>query len=58
MALNKELLAILACPVCKGKLSYREGDNGLLCPGCRLLYPIEDDIPVMLVEKATKLPAS
>ncbi len=56
MNINKELLDILACPLCKGKLFLSESDSGLVCDPCRLLYPIEDDIPVMLVEEAKKLP--
>jgi uncharacterized protein len=52
MAFDKELLSILACPLCKGKLSFQDTKNGLLCDHCRLLYPIEEDIPVMLAEKA------
>ncbi len=57
MALNKELLDILACPQCKGDLEYREAEPALLCHACRLRYRIEDDIPVMLIEEATPLEA-
>lgn len=50
MAISEELLQILVCPKCKGELVLKE--EGLLCRACRLLYPIEEDIPVMLIEEA------
>jgi uncharacterized protein YbaR (Trm112 family) len=53
--LNKELLAILACPKCKQPVRLNEEQNGLICEKCRLLYEIRDDIPIMLVEEAKKL---
>jgi hypothetical protein len=53
--LNKELLAILACPKCKRPVKLDEVKNGLICENCRLLYEIRDDIPIMLVEEAKKL---
>jgi uncharacterized protein len=56
MAINKELLDILACPQCKGEVKLNEPGNGLICQHCKLLYEIKDDIPIMLVEKAKKLP--
>jgi len=49
--INKELLDILACPKCKGNIELIE-DKGLLCKSCKLLYPIKDDIPVMLIGEA------
>ena len=57
MALDPLLLEILACPQCKGELEYREADAQLVCHACRLVYRIEDDIPVMLIEEATPLGA-
>ena len=51
---NKELLDILVCPVSKGELEYDEKENVLVCKKSRLKYPIEDDIPIMLPEKAEK----
>ncbi|MBE0617958.1 MAG: Trm112 family protein [Proteobacteria bacterium] len=57
MALNPELLEILACPQCKGELEYRQDDPSLLCHACKLRYRIEDDIPVMLIEEATPIEA-
>lgn len=55
MALSKELLDILVCPQCHGDLILTEAQDGLCCSACRLLYPIRDDIPVMLIEEAIKL---
>ncbi|MFZ6007667.1 MAG: Trm112 family protein [Nitrospirota bacterium] len=55
MAISKELLEILACPKCKGDLIYKETDNGLVCDKCKLMYPIKDDIPVMLIDEAVEI---
>jgi uncharacterized protein YbaR (Trm112 family) len=52
--IDPKLLDILACPVCKGDLKYRETDQKLICEKCRLKYPIKDDIPIMLVDRAEK----
>ena len=53
----KEYLEVLACPKCKGDLEYvKEGEKeGFYCKKCKLLYPIVEDIPVMLIEEAIKL---
>ncbi|MEN8141587.1 MAG: Trm112 family protein [Thermodesulfobacteriota bacterium] len=50
--ISKELLAILACPKCKGPVQLNGAGTGLVCATCQLLYEIRDDIPVMLVEEA------
>lgn len=55
MAINKELLDILACPQCKGGLELEPDNSGLVCRACNLKFPIVDDIPVMLVDEAIKL---
>ncbi|MBN1637135.1 MAG: Trm112 family protein [Deltaproteobacteria bacterium] len=55
MPIDKELLEVLACPKCKGKLILEEEQNGLICNNCKLKYPIEDDIPIMLIDEAIKL---
>ena len=55
MALSKELLDILVCPQCKGELTLTQKHDGLICSACKLCYPIEDDIPIMLIEEAAKL---
>ena len=56
MPIPKELLAILACPVCKKPVHLLPDDSGLKCDACKRLYPIRDDIPVMLPEEATLAP--
>jgi len=55
--MDKKLLEILVCPVCKGKLVYRKDAGELVCKVDRLAFPIRDGIPVMLVEEARELPA-
>jgi uncharacterized protein YbaR (Trm112 family) len=55
MAIDQELLEILACPKCKGAIRLTEKGDGLACDACRLVYPIKDDIPVMLIDEATSL---
>lgn len=52
--LDQELLDILACPKCKGDLEYREQEEQLVCHNCRLIFRIEDDIPIMLIDEAEK----
>lgn len=52
MALKKELINILACPKCKGKLSLKPAEDGLACAKCAVVYPVKDDIPIMLVDQA------
>lgn len=53
--MDKKLLDILACPVCKGPLVYNKAKQELICKGDRLAYPIRDDIPVMLEDEAREL---
>jgi uncharacterized protein YbaR (Trm112 family) len=55
MAIDRELLDILACPQCKGEIRLTEVGDGLVCGACRLKYPIKDDIPVMLIDEAVRL---
>lgn len=53
MTLDARLLEILVCPKCRGELEYREAENELRCPACRIAYRIEDDIPILLIDEAT-----
>ena len=55
--MDKKLLDILVCPVCKGPLIYRKAAQELVCKADRLEYPIRDDIPVMLEDEARELAA-
>ncbi|MEW6443363.1 MAG: Trm112 family protein [bacterium] len=56
MALDPELLEILACPKCKGDIRLTDNGDALICDACKLKYAIKDDIPIMLIEEAEKLP--
>jgi uncharacterized protein len=53
--MDKRLLDILVCPLCKGSLHFETTKNELICKLDRLAYPIRDDIPVMLVDEARGL---
>lgn len=52
VAVDPELLKILVCPVCKTPVTPTANQQGLRCATCRRIYPIRDDIPVMLVDEA------
>ncbi|MGB7280861.1 MAG: Trm112 family protein [Candidatus Acidiferrum sp.] len=52
MAISQQLLDILACPICKTPVKLTPDSSGLKCGTCRRVYPVRDDIPVMLVEEA------
>jgi uncharacterized protein len=53
MAISQDLLEILACPACKAKVELKSNGSGLKCTECKRVYPIRDDIPVMLIDEAT-----
>lgn len=53
MAVSQELLEILACPACKAKVELKPDGSALKCVECKRVYPIRDDIPVMLIDEAT-----
>jgi uncharacterized protein YbaR (Trm112 family) len=55
MTLSPELLQILVCPKCKGELEYRASPEALICHACRLVYAVEDGIPIMLIDEAKPL---
>jgi uncharacterized protein YbaR (Trm112 family) len=52
MALSKELLDILVCPLDKAALELKPDGSGLKCTQCHRVFPIRDDIPVFLIEEA------
>jgi uncharacterized protein YbaR (Trm112 family) len=54
MTLSPDILAILACPTCKGILHYEPERPALTCNHCGLRYPVRDDIPIMLVDEAER----
>ena len=53
MAVDPRLLEILICPACAGEIRALPNDGGLECRACGRIYPVRDDIPVMLVEEAS-----
>jgi len=55
--MDKRLLEILVCPLCKSPLYLEANKLELICKADRLAYPIRDDVPVMLVEEARALSA-
>lgn len=53
--MDKNLLEILACPICKGELLFDLPNQELICKFDRVAYPVIDDIPVMLENRARRL---
>lgn len=58
MALDEKLLDVLVCPKTKDPLIYFEEEEFLFSPSAGLKYPIEDDIPVMLIDEAEDIDES
>ena len=56
MAVPQELLDILVCPACRAPVKLTGDGKGLKCGQCRRVYPIKDDIPVMLIDEAKIAP--
>jgi uncharacterized protein YbaR (Trm112 family) len=52
MTIPKYALDILVCPVCKARVELLSDESGLKCVSCRRVYPVRDEIPVMLAEEA------
>lgn len=55
MSLSPKLLEKLVCPTCKGKLTYEEEKERLVCQTCRVAYRINNDVPVLLADETEKL---
>jgi len=53
MAIDPALLEILVCPACKDPVRLVKDGAGLKCETCHRVYPVKDDIPVMLIDEAT-----
>jgi uncharacterized protein len=53
MAVDPALIEILVCPECKAPVRLVKDGAGLKCDKCRRVYPVKDDIPVMLIDEAT-----
>jgi len=58
MSLDEDLLEILICPQCRGELTSTPQEKGLACPACKLIYPVHEGIPVMMVAEAEPLEES
>lgn len=54
MAVDKTLIDLLVCPACRSEIEYKDRRNVIICTGCGLHYPVRDNIPVMLVDEATR----
>ncbi len=52
MSITPDFLAILRCPFCKAKVELKPDGTGLKCESCHRVYPIRDDIPVMIIDEA------
>jgi len=52
LMIPQDLLDILVCPVCKIPLAVKENGQSLKCAECRRIYPVRDDIPILLVDEA------
>jgi hypothetical protein len=52
MPISEQLLEILVCPACHAKVELKPDVSGLKCVDCKRVYPIRDDIPVMLIDEA------
>jgi len=53
--MDRKLLDVLVCPLCKGELEYKQVEQELICHKCKLAYTIDDGIPVMIIDQARKI---
>ena len=53
--MDKKLLAILVCPICKGNLDYEKNSDELVCRVHKLAFPVRDNIPIMLEDEARRI---
>lgn len=53
--MDRRLLEVLACPICKGKLDYKKKQQELICNYNKVAYPVRDGIPVLIEEQARPL---
>lgn len=56
MPVAAELVELVSCPRCRGRLVLRAAGDGLECGQCKVVYPVIDDIPVLLIDEARPLP--
>jgi hypothetical protein len=57
MKVDTRLLSILACPLCKTEIKLTADEKGLKCLTCNRVYPIRDEIPVLIIDEATIEPS-
>ncbi len=55
--ISQDLLDILVCPACRKALTYRQNPESLKCEACRRVFPVKDDIPILLIDEAVIDPA-
>jgi len=53
----QDLLDILVCPTCRKPLLLKETGESLKCAECHRVYPIRDNIPILLVDEAITDPS-
>ncbi|HYP01295.1 MAG TPA: Trm112 family protein [Pyrinomonadaceae bacterium] len=53
MKITEEFVEMMICPACQSKVRLKEDGSAIKCVSCRRAYPIEDDMPMMLPDKAT-----
>ncbi|HLL72298.1 MAG TPA: Trm112 family protein [Pyrinomonadaceae bacterium] len=53
MKITEEFVEMMICPACGSKVRLKEDGSAIKCLSCRRAYPIEDDMPMMLPDKAT-----
>ncbi len=56
MPVDPELIALLVCPACRGEIEYKDRRNLIICTRCGLQYPVRENIPIMLIDEATRPP--
>lgn len=52
---DKELLDILVCPKCRGNIKIHNNEKYIICENCNLAYYIDENMPVMLIDKAVSI---
>lgn len=55
MPLHPEMLSLLVCPSCRAPLRPMDHETGLTCAACAVVYPVSDEIPLLLIEEAVPL---
>ncbi|VAW57607.1 FIG002473: Protein YcaR in KDO2-Lipid A biosynthesis cluster [hydrothermal vent metagenome] len=56
--MDKKQIDMIACPECHGKVTYDKETKALICESCQLAFPVQDGIPVMLIDEARKIASS